>query len=43
MACHAEAPSWERTDWLQILMLYDELLRSAPCPVTRLNRAIALR
>jgi len=38
VACHAEAPSWERTDWLQILMLYDELLHRAPSPVTRLNR-----
>jgi RNA polymerase sigma-70 factor (ECF subfamily) len=43
VACHAEAPTWEHTDWLQILVLYDELLRHAPTPVTRLNRAIALR
>jgi RNA polymerase sigma factor (sigma-70 family) len=43
VACHAEAPTWEDTDWLQILMLYDELLRRSPTPVGRLNRAIALR
>jgi len=43
VACHAEARSWEETDWLQILLLYDELLRLAPGPVARLNRAIALR
>jgi RNA polymerase sigma-70 factor (ECF subfamily) len=42
-ACHAEAPSWSETDWQQILVLYDMLLRIAPSPVTRLNRAIALR
>ncbi|MEU1734193.1 sigma-70 family RNA polymerase sigma factor [Streptosporangium sp. NPDC020145] len=42
-ACHAEAPSFEQTDWAQILVLYDMLLRMAPSPVTRLNRAIALR
>jgi RNA polymerase sigma-70 factor (ECF subfamily) len=43
VACHAEAPSWEETDWLQILMLYDTLLRLEPSPVSRLNRAIAVR
>ena len=41
-ACHAEAPSWAVTDWLQILTLYDLLLRHDPSPVVRLNRAIAL-
>src|SRR5205085_5411223 len=25
LACHAEASSWEQTDWRQILLLYDEL------------------
>ncbi|HLG70082.1 MAG TPA: sigma-70 family RNA polymerase sigma factor [Chloroflexota bacterium] len=43
VACHAEAPSWEATDWPQILALYDQLLRMAQSPVLRLNRAIALR
>ena len=41
-ACHAEAPSWPETDWLQILLLYDALLYHAPSPVIRLHRAIAL-
>lgn len=41
-ACHAEATDWVSTDWLQILTLYDMLLRLDPSPVVRLNRAIAL-
>jgi RNA polymerase sigma-70 factor (ECF subfamily) len=43
VACHAEAGRWEDTDWPQILVLYDMLLRLAPSPVIRLHRAIALR
>ncbi|MFG1948780.1 RNA polymerase sigma factor [Nonomuraea sp. NPDC048826] len=43
VACHAEAGSFEATDWTQILVLYDMLLRLAPSPVTRLHRAVALR
>ncbi|MEU8301316.1 RNA polymerase sigma factor [Micromonospora sp. NPDC048909] len=43
VACHAEARTWEETDWVQIVVLYDMLLRLAPSPVTRLHRAIALR
>ncbi|MGC4836989.1 RNA polymerase sigma factor [Micromonospora vinacea] len=43
VACHAEATRWEETDWTQITVLYDLLLRLAPSPVTRLHRAIALR
>lgn len=42
-ACHAEAPSWQETDWPQILALYDLLLTMTPSPVVRLNRAVALR
>jgi len=42
VACHAEAPSWEETDWRQIVLLYDALLALAPSPVVRLNRAVAL-
>jgi predicted RNA polymerase sigma factor len=42
-ACHAEARSWSETDWPQILVLYDMLLRLAPSPVAQLNRAVALR
>jgi RNA polymerase sigma factor (sigma-70 family) len=42
-ACHAEAASWQTTDWKQIVALYDALLHAMPSPVIRLNRAIALR
>jgi RNA polymerase sigma-70 factor (ECF subfamily) len=42
VACHAEAPTWQDTDWLQILLLYDALLHHQPSPVVRLHRAIAL-
>jgi predicted RNA polymerase sigma factor len=41
-ACHATSPSWAETDWLQIVTLYDLLLRWDASPVVRLNRAIAL-
>jgi RNA polymerase sigma-70 factor, ECF subfamily len=41
-ALHAQAPSYEQTDWPQILTLYDELLRAWPSPVVALNRAVAL-
>ncbi len=40
--CHAEAPSWADTDWLQIVTLYSFLIREDPSPVVRLNGAIAL-
>jgi RNA polymerase sigma factor (sigma-70 family) len=43
VACHAEAGRWEDTDWTQIAVLYDMLLRLVPSPVTRLHRAVALR
>lgn len=42
-ACHAEAPTYEATDWPQIVTLYDLLACHDPSPVVRLNRAIALR
>ena len=42
VACHAEAASWETTDWLQILLLYDALLAHTPSPVIRLHRAVAV-
>jgi RNA polymerase sigma-70 factor (ECF subfamily) len=42
VACHAEARSWEETDWLQILLLYNALLRYTPSPVAQLHRAVAL-
>ena len=43
VACHAESPSWEATDWPQIVALYDALARFDASPVVALNRAIALR
>ncbi len=42
-ACHAEALTWDQTDWADIVGLYDTLLSMMPSPVVRLNRAIALR
>ena len=41
-AVHAEARTWEATDWPQIVLLYDSLLRMTDSPVIRLNRAIAV-
>ncbi|HEV2035527.1 MAG TPA: DUF6596 domain-containing protein [Candidatus Dormibacteraeota bacterium] len=41
-ALHAEATSWEETDWPQIVLLYDLLVARADSPVIRLNRAVAL-
>ncbi|HEY0493830.1 MAG TPA: sigma-70 family RNA polymerase sigma factor [Candidatus Dormibacteraeota bacterium] len=42
-ATHAEASSWEETDWNEVLALYEALIRITPSPVVRLNRAIARR
>ncbi len=41
-AVHADAASFEATDWDQILAQYDQLLATSPTPVVALNRAIAL-
>jgi RNA polymerase sigma-70 factor (ECF subfamily) len=41
-ALHAQAPSFEATDWPQIVTLYGALLRAWPSPVVALNRAIAV-
>jgi RNA polymerase sigma-70 factor (ECF subfamily) len=41
-ALHAQAPSTEATDWPQILVLYDELLRIWPSAVVALNRAVVV-
>ncbi len=41
-ACHAAAPSWDETDWPQIVELYDELLRLTQSPVVAVNRAVAV-
>ncbi|MGC5050775.1 RNA polymerase sigma factor [Micromonospora sp. DT48] len=39
---HALAPSYEATDWPQIVRLYDALLDRWPSPVVALNRAVAV-
>jgi predicted RNA polymerase sigma factor len=41
-ACHCLAPSFDTTDWPQILSLYDQLLALDPSPVVALNRAVAV-
>src|SRR5439155_7822272 len=41
-AVHADALTVEKTDWSQIVALYDQLLAVAPTPVVALNRAIAI-
>ncbi|QRK83077.1 RNA polymerase sigma factor [Pseudomonas granadensis] len=41
-AVHAEAPNAAQTDWVQIVGLYDVLLRALPSPVIELNRAVAV-
>lgn len=41
-AVHAEAPAWERTDWDEIVGLYDHLVQLWPSPVVALNRAVAV-
>jgi RNA polymerase sigma factor (sigma-70 family) len=43
VACHAEAPTYADTDWLQIVLLYDALVRLTGSPVAQLHRAIAVR
>ncbi|MTI62691.1 RNA polymerase sigma factor [Methylophaga sp.] len=41
-AVHAEAPSFEQTDWAQIVGLYNALMQQAPSPVVALNQAVAV-
>lgn len=41
-ALHVQAQSHAETDWRQMLLLYDSLLRFEPTPVVRLNRAVVL-
>ena len=42
VAVHAESSSAASTDWRQITLLYDQLLRIQPSPVVELNRAVAV-
>jgi len=41
-ALHAQASSFEQTDWVQIALLYRALARQAPSPVVEVNRAVAI-
>lgn len=41
-AVHAETSSAASTDWHQITLLYDRLIRIQPSPVVELNRAVAI-
>jgi RNA polymerase sigma factor (sigma-70 family) len=41
-AVHSEAPSWQDTDWREVVALYDLLAQLWPSPVVALNRAVAL-
>jgi RNA polymerase sigma factor (sigma-70 family) len=41
-AVHAEAPTWDATDWIEIVGLYDLLVQVWPSPVVALNRAVAV-
>jgi RNA polymerase sigma-70 factor (ECF subfamily) len=41
-AVHCDADSFEATDWLQIVALYDHLISIMPTPVVAMNRAIAI-
>ncbi|SDZ43112.1 RNA polymerase sigma factor [Herbiconiux ginsengi] len=38
---HSQAPTWEATDWVSIVSLYDALVASWPSPAARLNRLVA--
>ena len=41
-ACHAQARSWEATDWPRIVAHYRDLAAVAPSPVVELNLAVAI-
>ena len=41
-AVHCEAPSWEATDWPQLIQLYSLLAALDPSPVVLLNRAVVV-
>ncbi|HEY8548569.1 MAG TPA: RNA polymerase sigma factor [Vicinamibacterales bacterium] len=41
-AVHSDAPSADRTDWRQVVQLYDQLMQVAPGPIVALNRAVAV-
>jgi RNA polymerase sigma-70 factor (ECF subfamily) len=39
---HAKSPSFDETDWAEIVCLYDVLLVTWPSPIVALNRAVAV-
>jgi RNA polymerase sigma factor (sigma-70 family) len=41
-AVHAESPSFDETDWVEVTGLYELLIRVWPSPVVHLNHAIAV-
>jgi len=41
-AVHSDAPTFQATDWAQILQLYDQLQAAAPGPIVSLHRAVAI-
>ena len=41
-AVHAEATTFEQTDWRQIVGIYDALIQVTDSPVIRLNQAVAI-
>ncbi|MCW2647340.1 MAG: polymerase, sigma-24 subunit, subfamily [Pseudonocardiales bacterium] len=41
-AVHAEASSWDATDWAEVVALYNVLAQIWPSPVVALNRAVAV-
>jgi RNA polymerase sigma-70 factor (ECF subfamily) len=41
-AVHSDAPDATRTDWRQILALYDQWMTIAPAPLVALNRAVVV-
>jgi len=41
-AVHAQAPSWQDTDWREVVALYDVLVQIWPSPVVALNRGVAV-
>jgi RNA polymerase sigma-70 factor (ECF subfamily) len=38
---HVTAPSWEKTNWTQVVRMYDAMMVSWPTPIVALNRAAA--
>ena len=41
-ALHAQAASYPQTDWVQMVLLYDALLRHEPPAIVRLNRPLSV-